>query len=163
MKEERRTSCEITQTRSAFWRKTASRCGNTHQRILVRARSWFRTEEASITDFKDLLVWQKAQAVAADLYRATQSLPFAERREIGGQIRRAASSVPANIAESRGRSGTRDRLQFLHIARGSARELESHLLLAQDIGLLLPGTVSDCLRRVDEIERMLSGLIRATR
>jgi four helix bundle protein len=71
--------------------------------------------------------------------------------------------MPANIAESRGRSGQRDRHHFLRIAQGSARELESHLLLARDLGFIPSDRAIVYIDQVNRVQRMLSGLIRSTR
>jgi four helix bundle protein len=115
--------------------------------------------ESMVGDFKELKVWQRAHILAIDLYRLTACFPPAETYGLVSQIRRAAGSIPANIAESRGRVGHRDQERFLHIAQGSARELESHLLLARDLGMLPPHAARIVLAQVAEMQRMLSALI----
>jgi four helix bundle protein len=110
-------------------------------------------------DFKNLIVWQKAQALAVAIYRHTEAFPASERYALSSQIRRAAASVPANIAESRGRITPRDRGHFLHIAQGSARELESHILLARDLGIMDGAAAKEALSRTSEVQRLLCAFI----
>ena len=87
-------------------------------------------------DFKDLRVWSKAHSLTIDVYKATRPFPKEELFGITSQMRRAASSIGANIAEGTGRKSDGELTRFLHIARGSAAELEYHLLLAHDLDLL---------------------------
>lgn len=119
--------------------------------------------ELMVGDFKELKVWQRSHILTIDLYRLTARFPPAETFGLVSQIRRAAGSIPANIAESRGRIGHRDQERFLHIAQGSARELESHLLLGRDLGMLPPHAARIVLAQVDEVQRMLSALIHRKR
>jgi len=91
-----------------------------------------------VNDFRRLVVWQRAHEAALESYRATRAFPSDERFGLTAQLRRAAVSVAANIAEGCGRASARDEGRFLQIALGSARELEYHLLLARDLGLLDP-------------------------
>jgi len=86
-------------------------------------------------------------------------MPSEEKFGLTSQMRRSAASVPANIAESRGRHSHRDQERFLHIAQGSARELESHLLLARDLALIPVGEATPLLERVASVQRMLASLI----
>ena len=110
-------------------------------------------------DFRDLRVWKQAHQMALQVYRVTQDFPSHERYGLTSQMRRAAVSISANIAESRGRPGIRDQHRFLHIAQGSARELECLLLLAGDLGLAGGASVDGALARIEAIERMLAKLI----
>jgi len=89
-----------------------------------------------VKDFKDLRVWSKAHSLTIDVYKATRPFPKEELFGITSQMRRAASSIGANIAEGTGRKSDGELTRFLHIARGSAAELEYHLLLAHDLDLL---------------------------
>ena len=90
-------------------------------------------------DFKKLAVWQKAHQLTLQVYSVTQAFPPNEMYGLTGQLRRATSSVPANIAEGCGRNGNREFIRFLHIAFRSASESEYHLLLASDIHYLSEG------------------------
>lgn len=88
-----------------------------------------------IKSYQDLKVWQAGMTLGEMAYRVTESFPRDEMFGMTSQIRRAASSVPANIAEGWGRATTAEFQQFLRIAHGSLRELETHLLLSTRIGL----------------------------
>jgi four helix bundle protein len=112
-----------------------------------------------VKDFKDLKVWSKAHSLTIDVYKTTRQFPREELFGITSQMRRAASSIGANIAEGAGRKSDGELTRFLHIARGSAAELEYHLLLAHDLDLLPEGAYSLLARRTDEIQRMLTSLI----
>ncbi|HUY62499.1 MAG TPA: four helix bundle protein [Candidatus Paceibacterota bacterium] len=83
--------------------------------------------------FKDLLIWQKPVSLAKAIYTLTAHLPRSEEFGLSSQLRRAAVSIPSNIAEGSKRGTRKDFRQFLHIARGSAAELETQLLIAADI------------------------------
>ena len=111
-------------------------------------------------DFKELRVWQAAVALADEVYRATGDMPMDERFGLRSQARRAASSVAANIAEGCARGTDPDFLRFLRYARGSAAELESHLLLAVRVGALESPQSKLALAQVDSISRMLLVLMR---
>ncbi len=87
-------------------------------------------------NFRDLRVWEKAHRLALSVYRATRTYPSEELYGLTSQSRRAAASIPANIAEGCGRGGNPELRQFLQIAIGSASELGYHLLLAHDLKLL---------------------------
>lgn len=113
----------------------------------------------TLKDFKNLQVWRKAHEVTLDVYRATQSFPQEERYGLTSQLRRAASSVGANIAEGCGRRSDGELTRFLQIARGSASELEYHLLLSRDLNLIAPASFQPLQRRVTEVQRMLTGLV----
>jgi four helix bundle protein len=112
-----------------------------------------------VRDFKDLRVWAKAHSLTIDVYKATRQFPKEELFGITSQMRRAASSIGANIAEGTGRKSDGELTRFLHIARGSAAELEYHLLLAHDLDLLSEGAHSLLAKQTDEVQRMLTSLI----
>ncbi|MGE5526741.1 MAG: four helix bundle protein [Rhodospirillaceae bacterium] len=86
----------------------------------------------------DLVAWKEALSLVTDVYRATSGFPREEAYGLTGQMRRAAVSVPANIAEGAARNTDKEFLQFLHIARGSLSELETHTLIARNLGYLMP-------------------------
>ena len=116
-----------------------------------------------MSDFRELKVWQRAHEVTLAVYRLTALMPPSESDNLVAQMRRAAVSVTANIAESRGRHGIGDQLRLLHFAQGSARELESHVLTAMDLGFAPDETAESLLNLINEVERMLSGLVRYSR
>jgi four helix bundle protein len=114
-----------------------------------------------VKDFKELKVWQKAYSLALDIYQATRSFPREEIYGLTSQMRRAAVSVGANIAEGCGRRSDGEFARFLQIARGSASELEYHLLLARDLKLLTNNAHQDFEKKLAEVQRMLTSLVTA--
>ena len=110
-------------------------------------------------DFKDLRVWSKAHFLTIGIYKATRGFPKEELFGLVSQMRRSASSIGANIAEGTGRRSDGELTRFLHIARGSAAELEYHLLLARDLELLSDITHALLAKQTDEVQRMLTSLI----
>jgi four helix bundle protein len=112
----------------------------------------------TIQSYQDLKVWQKAMDLAVACYQVTKSFPKDELYGLTSQIRRAAASVPANIAEGQGRQHTREFLHFLGVARGSIKEVETHLILSQRVGLLKEDELQPMLARTAEVCRMLAGL-----
>ncbi|HMO84838.1 MAG TPA: four helix bundle protein [Lacipirellulaceae bacterium] len=97
-------------------------------------------------DFRNLKVWEKSHALTLDVYRHSRGFPSDERFGLTSQLRRACSSVPANLAEGCTRGGDLDFARFVNIAAGSASETDYHLLLARDLGYL-PGETYDILHR----------------
>lgn len=114
-------------------------------------------------NYKELEVWQKAVALAVEVCIMTNKLPAAERYELSSQIRRSATSVPANIAEGWGRGSTREYVQFLLIARGSLMELETHLIISDKLGYLSPEIFGRLLKACESIGMMLNRLISSLR
>jgi four helix bundle protein len=108
-----------------------------------------------------LKVWQEAMSVAEQTYRLTSCFPKDEVYGMTSQIRRAAVSIAANIAEGHGRENSGSFIQFLRISQGSLKELETHLLLAARVGLVTTEKIETVLRQCDELGRMLRGLIRS--
>ena len=115
----------------------------------------------TIRSYQDLDVWQLAMQVAEDCYKATRTFPSEEAYGMTSQIRRASVSIPANIAEGYGRESTKSFAQFLRIAQGSLKELETHILLCARVGLLADNAASPLLAALDRIGRMLRNLIRS--
>ncbi len=116
---------------------------------------------SSIRSYQDLDVWQVAMDLAETCYHSTRKLPKEEVYGMSAQIRRAVSSIPANIAEGYGREQTGSFIQFLRIAQGSTRELETHLLLARRVKLLDTSEVEVPLEVCERISKMLRSLIRS--
>jgi four helix bundle protein len=111
-----------------------------------------------VRNYRDLLVWEKAHSLTLCIYRDTQAFPKDERFGITSQIRRAASSIGANLAEGCGRRSDGEMARFVQIAMGSAAELSYHLLLCRDLGLLRAEEFNRLASATDEIMRMLSAL-----
>jgi len=112
-------------------------------------------------DFKDLRVWVKAHELALAVYRKTRVFPKEEMYGLTSQLRRASASVGANIAEGCGRRSDAEMRRFVQIARGSANEVECHLLLAKDLDFLSQEDHKDLEAKVLEIQRMLASLVQS--
>jgi four helix bundle protein len=112
---------------------------------------------------RQLVVWQRAKELGCACYRLAKKLPPEERYELGSQIRTACASVPANIAEGKGRRTAAEYAHYLGNARGSAREVDSHLEFAVALGFLRPSEVEEAERLADEVIRMLSAMMRKLR
>jgi four helix bundle protein len=115
-------------------------------------------ERKPIKSYRDLEVWQKSIVLARQVYDSTKNWPREEVYGLTNQVRRAAVSVPSNIAEGQGRASTREFIHYLSIARGSLYELETQLLLAQQLGYLASGTAENLLATAGDISRMISRL-----
>jgi four helix bundle protein len=111
-------------------------------------------------DFRQLRVWSKAHELTLALYRVTRAFPNDERYGLTAQVRRAAASIGANIAEGCGRRGRKDLSRFLVIASGSASELDYHLILAVDLELLDRTAYRPLADRLASVRRMLATFIR---
>ena len=111
-------------------------------------------------DYRNLDVWKRAHSAVLAIYRATQTFPSEERFGLCSQIRRAAVSVPANIAEGRSRLTPRAFSAFLDNAGGSAAEVSYLLLLSHDLGFLDASKYSPLASEIEEIRRMVAGLRR---
>ena len=105
------------------------------------------------TSHKGLVVWRKSLALAVAIHRLTDNFPRHERFGIVAQMRRAAVSIPSNIAEGAARRTTRDFKAFLHIARASLAELETQLLLATEVDYMAPAALRDIMDMADEVGR----------
>ena len=117
-----------------------------------------RARAMSIRSYRDLDVWNVAMDLAASCYKVTREFPREEMFGLTSQIRRAASSIPANIAEGHGRDSTCEFLRHLSIARGSLMELETHVLLAVRVERMKSPDSKQLLELADRVARMLSNL-----
>ena len=111
-------------------------------------------------NFRDLKVWEKAHEVALACYDVTRTYPREGMFGLTSQIRRAGTSIPANIAEGCGRRGNGELHRFLQMAMGSASELEYHFLLSRDLGYLKAERHKAMHETLEEVKRMLASLIR---
>jgi|SRR5437667_272527 len=114
-------------------------------------------------DYKELHVWQKAVGLVTETYKATRAFPDEEKFGLTAQARRAAASIPANIAEGWGRGTTKEYVQFLIVARGSLLELETHLIVSRNLGFLEPADLDSLNKNIHEVGRLLNSLIRSLR
>ncbi|MBI5154832.1 four helix bundle protein [Candidatus Poribacteria bacterium] len=115
----------------------------------------------SVSSYRELIVWQKSVDLAEVTYRITSSFPTAEKFGITSQMRRAAASIPANIAEGQARRTTGEFLQSLGIARGSLAELETFLLLSRRLEMMSAGDCESSLSTCAEINKMLHALMKS--
>ena len=116
-----------------------------------------------VSNYRELIVWQKAMDLVEAIYRVTEAFPDRELYGLSRQIRRAAISVPSNIAGGHGRSSTREFLHFLSIARGSVKEVETQVLIAERLAYINGDQSSHLVARTAEGSRLLSGLPRSLR
>ena len=111
-------------------------------------------------DYHKLKVWEKAHLLAIDVYRLSEGFPRRDGVALTTQLRRAALSIPTNIAEGAGKPGSNDFRRFLDIALGSASETHYQLLVARDLNLIENEVYDDLSTRVTEVRRMLVGLLK---
>jgi four helix bundle protein len=112
-----------------------------------------------VKDFRELKVWRKAHELTLAVYQITASFPREELYGLTAQLRRASSSIAANLAEGCGRNGDAELARFCSMAMGSASELEYHLLLARDLKLVRPQDYDALDQRATELKRMLTALL----
>jgi four helix bundle protein len=117
--------------------------------------------EPKVQNHRDLRVWQLSMNLVEECYRLSAKFPKEEIYGLTTQLRRAAISVPANIAEGFGRESRATYQNFLRISQGSLKELETHLILSVRLGMAQPDQVDEALNSCDNIGRMLRGLIRS--
>jgi len=111
--------------------------------------------------YRDFIVWQKAVAMVAEVYRATQSFPRKETYGLTSQLRRSAVSVASNIAEGQGRISKPEFRQFLGMARGSLLEMETQIVIASNLGYVSHETVDRLAASSGEVSRLLHGLMQS--
>jgi four helix bundle protein len=117
--------------------------------------------DPAINSYRDLRVWQDGMALAESCYRLTRDFPREELFAMSSQIRRSAASIPANIAEGHGRENTQTFIQYLRIAQGSLKELETHSLLAERVALLDKRRIAPAMEQCMSLGKMLRSLIRS--
>ena len=119
-----------------------------------------RRLEKKIENFKDLKIWQKGIALAKAIYKVTDSFPSKETYGIVSQMRRAVVSVPSNVAEGFMRRHNKEYRQFLYIALGSLAELETQVIISEQLGFLNKEESDKIQTNIDEIDKMTTGLIK---
>ena len=120
-----------------------------------------RGAKGMIKNYKDLTVWKRAYQLCLTVYSATKEFPREERYGLISQIRRAAVSIPGNIAEGHGRKSKAEYIQFLYVAYGSICELETQVMLADDLKYAGEGSLRRVQEDIGDVERMLKGLIKS--
>ena len=118
------------------------------------------TENIKPRHFKELLVWQKGMELAKAVYRLTATFPAEEKYGLATQMRRAAVSIPSNIAEGQASYSTREFIQFLSHASGSLAELETQSLLSADLGFCKPSDIQQITGEIGELQKMLAAIRR---
>jgi four helix bundle protein len=118
------------------------------------------SDETKPANFKDLLVWQKGIALAKIIYQLTGAFPADERFGLVSQMRRAAVSIPSNLAEGQARHTTGEFVLFISHAEGSVAELETQMLLSIELGFVQKLSASDALSLLAELKKMLNALRR---
>jgi len=108
---------------------------------------------------KELIVWRKAMTLTLDVYRCTKGFPREETYGLVAQMRRAAVSIPSNIAEGRGRYSSREMSKFLVNARGSLLELETQIEIARELGYISNGESQNLLGLSAEVGRLINGML----
>jgi four helix bundle protein len=114
--------------------------------------------EASLRNYKDLILWEKAHRLTLTVYKDTRTFPNDERFGLTSQMRRASASIAANLAEGCGRRSDGEMGRFIQIAMGSGAELSYHFLLARDLGLLRADVYKSLDSDLESIMRMMSSL-----
>ncbi len=114
-----------------------------------------------VQSYRDLVAWKKAMALVLNVYRSTQTFPRAETYGLTSQLRRAAVSVPSNIAEGQARLSTGEFKHFLGLARGSLVEVETQILIATELGYLARDDSESLLDLSAEVGRILNGLLKS--
>lgn len=114
-------------------------------------------------DFKTLEVWKKSHDLALGVYKLTANFPKGELYGLTSQLRRAGTSIPANIAEGCGRLGDAELARFFQIAMGSASELEYHLMLAKDLGFMKESDYQDLSEEAIVVKKMITSFLRKLR
>ncbi|KEY18654.1 four helix bundle protein [Kaistella antarctica] len=110
-------------------------------------------------NFKELLVWKKSIEFVTEIYEITSVFPSEEKFGLVSQIRRAAVSIPSNIAEGNARRSSADYIQFLKIARGSGAEVETQIIISKNLGFMNDVKCEELTLKITEIMKMINGLI----
>lgn len=111
-------------------------------------------------NYKELLVWQKARILVKDIYNVTNKFPSSEKYGLISQIQRAAVSIPSNIAEGCGKNSEKDLIRYLEIANSSTFELETQIILSNDLEFIEQKDFEVLQNKITEIQKMIFGLIK---
>lgn len=113
------------------------------------------------SSYRELIVWQRSMDLVTKIYKVTESFPKQEMCGLTSQMRRAAVSVPSNIAEGQGRKSRREFVQFLSLAKGSLVELETQVQIGKNLGFIKEAQLQELFRETQEVGRLLTGLKRS--
>ena len=113
--------------------------------------------------YRDLIVWQKAMQLVTEIYKLTENFPKSETFGLRSQLRRAAISIPSNIAEGQGRDSSKEFCHHLSIAYGSLTEAETQIQIASNLGYITKDEAGKVLAQCNEVGRLLNGLLRSLR
>jgi four helix bundle protein len=114
-----------------------------------------------LTNYRDVLAWQVGMALVRDVYSAVKKFPSWERYVLSEQMRKAAISIPSNVAEGHGRWDVGDNRKFVRYARGSALELQTQIIIAKDQGYLSEQEFDALIGRANEVGRLINGLLKS--
>lgn len=117
-----------------------------------------KNSDMASKNYRDLIAWQKAMELVELVYSETKKFPREEVYALTSQLRRAAVSVPSNIAEGQGRTSSREFLNFLSMAYGSLREIETQIIIAERLGYMSEGKARSILELSGEVGRLINGL-----
>ncbi len=131
------------------------------QSVVGSRQSGYPDRGRQVRSYRDLRVWQLSIELAVECYEATKTYPPSEIYGLTSQIKRSATSIAANISEGYGRENRGSYLQFLRIAQGSLKELETHLIVSQRLGFLDSAIEEKLLSRTEDVGKMLRALIRS--
>jgi four helix bundle protein len=115
----------------------------------------------ALTHYRELIAWQKAMELVCTIYRITNAFPAEERFGLTNQLRRAAVSIPSNIAEGQGRGVGRDFARYLRMANGSRQEVETQVLIGHRLSYLDETKTQHVMNELEELGRIISGLLRS--
>ncbi len=117
--------------------------------------------QGKVNDYRDLKIWQKGIELAKSIYSLTQNSGFPAEEKFGiiSQMRRAAVSVPSNIAEGQARNSTKDFIRFLYIGKGSLAELDTQLIIACELKYIKINEFNELTSKIDELQRMIFSLV----
>lgn len=117
------------------------------------------SENILVKNYRDLKVWQKSILLSKNIYKIVETFPSNQQYGLRSQIERSSVSVASNIAEGSGRNGTSEFIYHLGIARGSLLEVETQLIIANEVGFISQDALTEILKITEEINRMINGLI----
>jgi four helix bundle protein len=130
-----------------------------HQEEWNKVESGENRNTKALGGYKDLIAWQKGMDLVVSVYRVSAGFPSEERFGLTSQVRRAAVSIPSNIAEGYSRPGKADYQRFLNIARGSANETETQLMAASRLKMAGADDLAPVIELTNEVQRILKGLV----